>query len=226
MAVMKYRDRNGNIVSLKNVKVKKEENFENQLLISTENAILKFPNIPDLDGKTRAFVNFGTLVNVDAVDLEGKVFNYMVNQNGEIVTYDKKYPTHLYTDEIIIPRYSDVEVEKTSIVAFNGKGYTVKRDESMILFYSLREILKSDNVSEWGLLLSTSLPEEEILVDANLTKLPYSEQSASKVQYTFTGTFNPLIFSNHMTVKARAYAILEKDGVQEVIYSNVITVQL
>ncbi len=203
--------------------------ISNKLLISTENAILSSSEDGSMNGKTRAFVNRDARIRVDAKVLDGKIFNYMKNGRGEIVSYNF-YETFCRSDDCIRAFYSDSEVESESLVFFEGSAYEVIREERTINFFVGCDILSLDNKKSWGLLLSTKrdILDEEMVVGGNASDRPFGElQTQRNARMLYWLRFsNDNNFINHVKVKARAYSIVERDGKEEIVYSRVVTVQL
>lgn len=226
MAVVKYRDSTGVVRTLPSMKVNLLDGLEGKSLITTENATLRSNYDSNINGKTRALVDKDLSVWVDANELNGKIFNYMKNQRGEIVSYSKNYSTVMKTDEAIIPVYSDMEVEPKSLIFFNGNGYEVFRDSVTIRFFISCNIL--ENKSGWGLLLTPNdLNDGEIIVGGNVTNKSIGTLlTTKKAAIHYDARFPAKFFDNHYKVKARAYSIIEKDGIEEIVYSDVISVQL
>ena len=232
MAVAKYKDSNGNIKKLTNVTINLLDGLEGKALVSTENATLSSRVDESINDKTRVLVKTGTSVWVNAKELEGKIFNYMKNQRDEIISYEKNYNTIAYTDERVIPVYSDNEVEKKSITCFQGNAYKVEKrsDGNTIYLYIACEILESDKKKNWGILLSNKeLSDEEMIVGGNVTDYIIDIQQTtnnSSISYHLNFSKTSSMFLNHKRMKARAYSIIEKNGVEEIVYSKVITIQV
>lgn len=201
--------------------------IENKIFVRTENAILRSSFDSSINGKMRALVNVGTSVWVDAQEIENNVFNCMKDARGEIVTYSKSYNMNLSTDNEVIPEYSANEVESKSVVHFQGRGYRLDFENTTVIFFVSCDVLDSDEKKEWGILLTTyDALEDEIGFGKRGTKFEFAESKYMKrVTHTFT-YINPAIFSLHRKLKLRAYCIIEKDGVEEIIYSKMITIQL
>lgn len=228
MAIIKYKDSTGVVKTLPSVKVNLLDGLEGKALISTENATLSSSEDSTVNGKTRALVKEGTFVWVNANELNGKIFNYMKNQRGEIVSYNMNYNIPLKTDEAIIPVYSDSEVEPKSLTVFTGNGYEVIRDLRTVRFFVYCDILEEYNKKDWGLLVTPKdLNDDEIIVGGDVVNKSIGILlSEKKAAIHFDARFSNTAFDTHYKLKARAYSIIEKDGVEEIVYSDVISVQL
>lgn len=229
MAVAKYKDSNGNIKTLSNVKINSIGNIDEKVLICGENVILNSTTDNSINGKTRALVaKNNSSVEFNAIKIENKTFNYMLNSQGEIVSYRDNYMIPAYCDETIKAIYSDGEIEKKSVINWLGKGYSISRNENTVYLYITCDILENHNKTKWGIIISTKNPaDDEMVVGAAGMLDTEINLGTTDKYYTVRFGFNhEASFTKHNTLKFRAYSIIEKDGVNETIYSKVITVQL
>lgn len=200
---------------------------ENQVLVGGEHITLDSNIDTTIKGKDRVLVNKDTSIRFNADSIDEKKYNYMINSQGEIVSYWSDYLIPAYCDEFIRAIYSDSEVEKKSLINWIGKGYELDKETSTIHFYITCDILDSEEKLNWHILISSKgLSDDEMVVETEgITDVEINFAPTGKyhtVHFYITSTGN---FKRHSTAKVRAYATIVRDGVEEKIYTKVITFQ-
>lgn len=228
MAILKYKSSSGEIKTLSNVTVNLSNNLEESVLINGENITLSSKSNPIIDGEDRVLVTKDIPVQFNTIDISNKVYNYMLNSQGEIVSYRSYYTIPAYSDEFIKAIYSDSQIEAKSLINWIGKGYGLDKDNGTVYFYISCDILDEEEKLDWHLLLSTKdLPDEEMIPEtAGIGNFSIDYAPTNKYTSVRYSLKYPALFNRHVTLKVRAYATVEKEGVENKIYTKVVTIQL
>lgn len=213
--------------------IKCKQNYNKDLdsgfIISVENGIITTsPN--SNTGSSRLIGNYKEIAYIKAKEIKNKVFNYIVDENNQIMTYNKTLTTYIKCNKEYKCVYSDNEVEKKPLVTLNKsiidyQNNTIKFDLSCF-------IPNNYTKTEWGVLVINSYNHSE-LIDKELTcdNVPEGWKFKETLYPTnlnvSNGGYDLEISSNDWwvgedTFQARAYAVLTNpEGNTEYIYSSV-----
>lgn len=235
MAVLKYKDSSGNTKTAKSIKVNLLENLDDKVMISAENATLQAKSDVDksINGKSKGLVTVNNKFNVIVNELTGKNYNYTIDSSGSIVSYGTDFQAFAQSDNTFIPVYSDAEVESKPIIFFCGKGYSIVKSEDNIYHYFQCEVPDTYTKKNWGVIVAIGDEDDsEMVVNSEkvykmnvpngATQRNYNMSYYLTLQYSDWKAY----WDGHEILKSRAYMTVEKDGVEEVIYSKIIRIQL
>lgn len=225
MAVAKYKDANGNVKKLSNVKVNLLDGLNDKFLITLENATIS-SNDNSVNGKTRALIKKDTNFDVVANEIDGKVYNYMKNARGEIVTYSKTYNTYARDDNFFEAIYSDNEIEAKSLINIGGmKGFEYDKSQKKITYVLEWRVIDEDEFAEWGVVFTPKdLSADELKIGGTGVYINRkTEPLTKKMSMSYYLSFSEGAVSSHTKVKTKGYIIVRhSDGTEETIYTRMV----
>ena len=216
MAVARFKDKDGNVQILENLRIKYPD-LDERVLVSVDNAILSSSTDESVNGKKRALIKEGW-INVVAEEKEGKFFNYFIDEIGQIVSYDKNFRIYEMLDKKYFAMYSNEEVERKPIVTLNG--YTEDRKNLAFYFYASNYLPAGYTRKEWGFLLTSKLSGNDIVYGSALALVLNNPSNLNVSNSNYRAGFDEANFTMHMIGELRAYAKITKNGVDEIIYSS------
>ena len=152
----------------------------------------------------------------------------IIDEKNKIVSYDKTFNLWLTTDRIFRAVYSETEIEKQPLVYFNNNG-TVSIENSTIEYDFSCRIPVTYQKLEWGLIFSPmNKTEEELIYNSGIGSVVVAPDENSGTATTLNADYRyllstvPAVFEKFSCIYARIYAKIKKDGVEEIIYSDII----
>ncbi len=226
MAVLKFRNANGEFERLRSVKVDCLRDISDKVLISMEHGMVSFSGADSINGGLRVLVKRGSIVECVAEKIDGLFFNYMRDDTGKIVSYREKYDFVCYGDIGIVAVYSNEEVEGKNLTFFIGSGYYVDYMNKKLYVVFGREILSDYRVVKHGLLYTSKLLCDEEMVIGGEASDYITDKTTNVGDYYAMLNVSDSQLKNHTQRTFRAYSVIEKDGIEEVVYSDVIRVRI
>ena len=159
-------------------------------------------------------------------DDNGWKLAYIVDKDNNIVTYDSEYITFINSNLYFKAIYMEEEVPKEPIVGFRGDKYELNPDSGRILFLTTIDVPDEFAVLEWGCLVSTKSDELSYPDSYSVKETNPSVQNST---YADSSLFmdNANWFTQQRLVRVKAYAVLlDKNGNTQVIYSDLVRIQL
>ncbi|MGN1112930.1 MAG: hypothetical protein ACI4RP_06970, partial [Acutalibacteraceae bacterium] len=174
----------------------------------------------------------GGVAVANAPGVEGKKFQYWTDGNGKIVTYSQSYGFYVFGDRTLIAVYADKEVEKKPTISMTKTFSYTKNNKNYVAFDATRDVPKTYKVIEYGVLYGTSLSkfvnatEEERAENMQLNKERVYNCTFVKNSLRGTVRLNVNVANTdtakNMSIFARGYMIVEKNGEQQTIYTPVV----
>lgn len=224
MAILKYKSSSGEIKDLKTVKIKGYSSLDDKYLVSCTNCVI-YGN-----SQKRDLIQKGQHIYIIANQLGDKKFNYMQNQLKEIVSYDNVYNFYLKTDTFLEAVFSDTDIEKQNILAW--QGYELLPDSLTINNYLRIKVLDDETPQNFGMLIAKTVDvlDEDMLIEnvGSSTGIAKGEQVFSErdADFTYWSKFKEAVWQNHYHLKLRPYIKTLKNNEEIITYGKCMEIQL
>ena len=224
MAILKYKSSSGEIKDLKTVKIKGYSSLDDKYLVSCTNCVI-YGN-----SQKRDLIQKGQHIYVIANQLGDKKFNYMQNQLKEIVSYNTVYDFYVHTDTFLEAIFSDTEVEKQDIVAW--QGYELVPDSRDINNYLIIRVLEDETPQSYGMLIARTvdIPDEDMIIEnaGSGTGITKNEQTLSErnIDVTYWSRMPAAAWQNHYHIKSRPFIRTLKNDEEIITYGKCMEIQL
>lgn len=160
---------------------------------------------------------------VFAPDVEGKIFLYWTDEEGNILGYDTSYFMQINKDIVVKAVYGEQEVEKKPVIAITNVYTTMEGEKKKISFSATRDIPEGYTLVEHGILYrawteNTAPSEDDIILGGN--EIRKSVSSATMMSGVFTLNLN-VTGREDTKVAARGYMIVKNViGAEEICYTE------
>ena len=160
---------------------------------------------------------------VSAPQVDGKVFLYWTDEEGNILGYDTSYFMQVNKDIVVKAVYGIEVVEKKPVIAITNVYTTMEGEKKKISFSATRDIPDEYTLVEHGILYrawtANEAPSEEDIVLGG-SELRKSVSSATMLSGVFTMNLN-VTGKEDVKVAARGYMIVKNAmGGEEIYYTD------
>lgn len=166
----------------------------------------------------------GSTKTVNAPVVDGKVFLYWTDADGNILGYDTSYFMQINKDIVVMAVYGEEAVEAKPVIAMTNV-FTANYDDKNILSFSVtRDIPEGYTLVEHGMLYNKlgtiTNPTEDIFILGGTGVSKYVS-TATKLSGVFT--LNVMVTNaKDVKVAARGYMIVkDSEGKEEIYYTDI-----
>lgn len=167
---------------------------------------------------------YGTELRINADIPDGYVFNYWEDGEGNILSYRRAFYVNVMENSIFTAVYSEEDVTPVPVIRFKDEKSIVDSENYNILYKIYSEIPSNYTRVESGVLVTPDNYELIIGGEGRISKFTgESFPDIPMVNYTYTANLKQKHFDENLTIRARAYVIVQdENGIESTIYSDVI----